>query len=111
MIDIPPIILNFVYVMFGGILTLLDHYGIPFPYEQKSGLTDTDLTLVIDLAEITIKGQLLKLKGVISGKIDSGLNVDATGELTVEEDFVYQASDNVKLTLFKAGKATVGGLT
>jgi hypothetical protein len=39
----------------GGILTLLDFYGIPFPFEQKQGLVDTDLTLAINLSTIDIK--------------------------------------------------------
>ncbi len=33
----------------GGIITLLQHYGIPFPVQQTRGLTDVDLTLRIDL--------------------------------------------------------------
>ena len=41
----------------GGILTLLDFYGIPFPFEQKEGLVDTDLKLVIDLSTIDIKSK------------------------------------------------------
>jgi len=32
--------------------------------------------------------------------------VDTSGELTVEEDFIYQVSDNVKVTLVKGGKVT-----
>ena len=39
----------------GGILTLLEHYGIPFPFEQKEGVTETDLTLAINLSTIDIK--------------------------------------------------------
>jgi hypothetical protein len=34
----------------GGILTLLEHYSIAFPFEQVAGLTDVDLTLGIGLA-------------------------------------------------------------
>ncbi|GMR06558.1 MAG: hypothetical protein BMS9Abin25_1159 [Gammaproteobacteria bacterium] len=42
----------------GGILSLLEHYGIPFPFEQKKGVTETDLTLAINLStkEIDTKG-------------------------------------------------------
>jgi hypothetical protein len=42
----------------GGILALLEYYGIPMPFEQKEGLTDTDLTLTIDLntGDIDAKG-------------------------------------------------------
>ena len=39
----------------GGILKLLQHYGIPFPFEQKEGVTDTNLTLAINLSTIDIK--------------------------------------------------------
>jgi hypothetical protein len=38
----------------GGVLTLLEHYGIPFPLEQVAGLTDVDLTLSIDLAPVKV---------------------------------------------------------
>ncbi|MFW2439236.1 MAG: AsmA-like C-terminal domain-containing protein [Arenicellales bacterium] len=41
----------------GGTLTLLDFYGIPFPFEQKEGLVDTDLKLAIDLSTIDIKAK------------------------------------------------------
>jgi hypothetical protein len=41
----------------GGILTLLEHYGIPFPFEQKTGLTKTDLTLAINLSTIDIQSK------------------------------------------------------
>jgi hypothetical protein len=41
----------------GGILTLLDHYGIPFPFEQKQGKTDTDLQLVINLSTANVSAQ------------------------------------------------------
>ena len=41
----------------GGILTLLEHYGIPFPFIQKTGLTDTDLTLAIDLSTVDIQSR------------------------------------------------------
>ncbi|WP_455392037.1 hypothetical protein, partial [[Eubacterium] cellulosolvens] len=56
--------------------------------------------------DINIGGGTLRLEGAIRGKIDEGYKVDFTGELTVEEDFVYQAGDSVKTTLFKGGKAT-----
>ena len=36
------------------VIDLLEHYEIPFPYEQVSGLTDVDLVLTIDLATVTI---------------------------------------------------------
>jgi len=39
----------------GGVLTLLEHYRIPFPYEQVSGLTDATLTLTIDLATRSLR--------------------------------------------------------
>ena len=38
----------------GGVLTLLEHYGIPLPLEQVAGLTDVDLTLSIDLAPVKV---------------------------------------------------------
>jgi hypothetical protein len=41
----------------GGILTLLEHYGIPFPFEQVEGLTDTELDLTIDLATVDIQSK------------------------------------------------------
>ena len=48
----------------------------------------------------------LILKGTISGQLSNNYEVDFTGEITVEEDFVYQASDRVKATLLKGGKVT-----
>ncbi len=39
----------------GGIITLLEHYGIPLPFQQLEGLTDTDLTLRIDLQTVAIE--------------------------------------------------------
>ena len=39
----------------GGIITLLEYYGIPFPYHQVSGLTDADLDLRIDLGTVEIE--------------------------------------------------------
>lgn len=41
----------------GGILTLLEHYGITFPFQQKTGLTETDLTLAINLSTIDIQSK------------------------------------------------------
>ena len=68
----------------GGILTLLEHYGIPFPFEQKEGLTDTDLTLAIDLntVDIDAKGTFKADNSVFEfdqqlidvGHLDIGLN-------------------------------------
>jgi hypothetical protein len=39
----------------GGIIALLEHYGIPLPFHQLEGLTDTDLTLRIDLQTVAIE--------------------------------------------------------
>jgi hypothetical protein len=49
----------------GGIITLLDHYDIPFPYEQTSGLTDVDLTIRINLStvDITAEGRFIAEDG------------------------------------------------
>ena len=41
----------------GGILALLDHYGIALPFEQIRGTTDTDLQLVIDLSTADVSAQ------------------------------------------------------
>lgn len=41
----------------GGVLKLLEHYAIPFPFEQVSGLTDTDLTLAINLESVDITAE------------------------------------------------------
>jgi hypothetical protein len=67
-----------------GILTLLEFYGIPFPFEQKEGLTDTDLTLAINLStiEIDAKGSFKADKSVFEydqqlfdvNHLDIGLN-------------------------------------
>jgi cytoskeletal protein CcmA (bactofilin family) len=73
---------------------------------EESKFVEASLNLTV-LAEVQIKGQWLKLKGTINGKIDASYDVDFTGELTVEEDFVYQASDSIKTTLYNGGKTTV----
>jgi len=73
---------------------------------EASKFQEATLDLTI-LAEITIEGSPLKLKGTVSGKIDSSFEVDFTGELTVMDDFAYQPSDRVNLTLMKGGKLGV----
>ncbi len=50
----------------GGILTLLDHYGIPLPFKQIAGNTDTDLQLVINLstADVSANGTFKAVNSV-----------------------------------------------
>ncbi len=73
---------------------------------EKSKFKEATLDLTI-LAEITIKGEQLKLKGTIDGKIDGSFNVDMTGGLRVEEDFVYHRKGNVKVTFLRGGKVAI----
>ncbi len=41
----------------GGVINLLEHYGIPMPVQQLQGLTDVDLTLQIDLQTIDVRAE------------------------------------------------------
>ena len=74
----------------GGIITLLEHYGIPFPFEQKTGLTETDLTLAVNLSTIDIQS-----KGTFKAA-DSSFEFD--GHI-VDVDQLDVALNNTDVTL------------
>jgi len=82
----------------GGILTLLEHYGISFPFEQKEGVTDTDLTLAINLStnEIDANGTFRAENSVF--EYDQQLfDVD-------QLDIELSNSTNINLLKFKISK-------
>jgi len=72
---------------------------------EQSKFKEATLDLTV-LADITIKGQVLKLKGTVDGKIDSDHTVDVEGTITVREDFKYKKG-KVTATLKKGGSLGV----
>jgi len=74
----------------GGILTLLEHYGIPFPFEQKEGVTDTNLTLAINLSTIDIKSSGIFKSDQSAFEFDGHL---------IDVDHLDVALDNTDITL------------
>ena len=89
-----------------GIIPLLKHYSIPFPFEQKVGLTDTDLTLAINLSTIDVdaKGTFRADNSVfeydqqlfrITGELDAA---KSRGDLQASIDkFTYQSAHSTLL--------------
>lgn len=74
----------------GGILTLLEYYGITFPFEQKEGVTDTDLTLAINLSTIGIKS---------NGSFKSDQSVFEYDGHLIDVDHLDVTLDNTDITL------------
>ncbi len=84
----------------GGVLDLLEYYGIPLPVHQVQGLTDVDLTLRIDLST----GQLES-----NGRFSAGETVLAVGGQQLDVDGLDIALERTRLD-FKQLNVSMGGL-
>lgn len=92
----------------GGIITLLDHYHIPFPLEQTEGLADVDLTLGIDLKTIATD---VKQALAINGRFRAGDSAFLFGGLPIHvADLDIALRNTTELTFNRIDLASGPGL-
>ena len=73
---------------------------------KQSEFKEATFNLTVQ-AGITIKGDVLKLKGPVEGKINDSYDIDFYGSITVMADFTKTFGDSVSVTLKEGGKLGV----